>query len=118
MICEHEKQLSSILEFINEKKSELAIISGSNDHDKLSALMTLISEHAIFSQDLKNRQSDVDDAIKIMKKTNASSVQIQMPTYLPAGKSTNDVSLKKNFMTSSMTTSPSKLNKNLNEKNL
>lgn len=115
--------MTSLLEFIDEKKNELAIISSSDDHGKLSALMTLISEQALFLQSLNNRQSDVDEAIKIMKKTNASVVQTQaLSTSLSNEKLTNDnLSLKKNVMSSSITSKSSKLSKNdgnLNDKNM
>lgn len=101
----------------------MAIISGSDDQGKLSALITLLSEHAMFMQELQSRQPDVDEAVKTMKRTSAPSIQTQVfPSTSPSGKLTignEDIPsvLKKNAMTSSMT-SASKLNKsgNLNEK--
>uniref|UniRef100_A0A915ELJ5 Uncharacterized protein n=1 Tax=Ditylenchus dipsaci TaxID=166011 RepID=A0A915ELJ5_9BILA len=82
-IRNHEKTVEELLNYVAEKKGELEIMTSSDDHNQLNQLSTLMGEQNMFASEVESRQPEIEEAVKIMKRTAPVAPPPSTPMTLP-----------------------------------
>ncbi|KAL3114470.1 hypothetical protein niasHT_019974 [Heterodera trifolii] len=67
-IRQHEQMLDELMGFVEEKQGQLELMRDCSDEGQLSRLSTLMDEQQMFKADLHQRQTELDDLLRMANK--------------------------------------------------
>src|SRR5690606_25648521 len=76
---DHEKKLDELSEFIDSKESALQFKDAEDDPVTLGQIHDLEKEQDLFKQELNEKQPDVDEVVKIARRTATKSESANDP---------------------------------------
>lgn len=84
---DHEKKLDGLSEFIDSMESALQFKDAEDDPATLGQIHDLEKEHDLFKQELNEKQPEVDDVVKIARRTANKSESTNDPDNSPTSPS-------------------------------